>query len=57
MSFFFSRFSSAKTSNLVIDTAKVPQYIEGHVGVVDEGARRGRWIGYKQISECFKNQQ
>ena len=42
MSFFYSRFSSAKTSNLVVDTDKVPQFIEGHFGVVvaDESAIR-----------------
>ena len=57
MSFFYSRFSSAKTSNLVVDTEKVSQYLEGHVGGGDEGARRGSWSGYKQIGECFKNQQ
>ena len=40
MSFFYSRFSSAKTSNLVVDTGKFPQYIEAHFGIVvaDESA-------------------
>ena len=33
------------TSTLVVDADEAPQYIEGLVGVVNEGARHGRWNG------------